>query len=133
MPHMSGIEFIGVVRRRFPTLPVIAFFGSMPDEFPAGTEPDRLFEKRGEHLPELMKAINELARRTPDGSRVSQAISVPVRTVPDSGGDFSFSCPDCLRAFMARVAPKAERIATTAACTHCGGHVPFLHETAANA
>jgi hypothetical protein len=78
-----------------------------------------------------MKTINELARRTPDGSGVPQAISVPVRTVPDSGGDFSFSCPDCLRTFTARVAPKAERIATTAACTHCQTAVPFLAEDVA--
>ena len=30
MPRMSGLEFIGVVRRRFPTIPVVAVSGSAP-------------------------------------------------------------------------------------------------------
>ena len=30
MPRMAGIEFIGVVRRRFPTMPIIALSGSLP-------------------------------------------------------------------------------------------------------
>lgn len=64
--RMSGLEFIGVMRRRFPTIPVIVFSGSIPIEFPTGSEPDRMIEKGPGTFPELMRAVDELARTTPD-------------------------------------------------------------------
>ena len=45
MPRMSGIEFIGVVRRRFPFMPVIVLSGSIPNDVPEEAEPDVWFEK----------------------------------------------------------------------------------------
>ena len=45
MPRMSGIEFISVVRRRFPSIPVIVLSGSIPRELPAEIKPDALFRK----------------------------------------------------------------------------------------
>ena len=33
MPRMSGIEFVSVVRRRFPSIPVIILSGSSPVNF----------------------------------------------------------------------------------------------------
>jgi len=45
MPRMAGLEFIGVVRRRFPTLPVVAISGGTPCEFPEELKPDRYFER----------------------------------------------------------------------------------------
>ena len=45
MPRMSGFEFISVVRRRFPSIPVIVLSGSIQRELPAEVKPDRWFEK----------------------------------------------------------------------------------------
>src|SRR5580658_7769640 len=45
MPRMSGIEFVSVVRQRFPFIPVIFLSGSIPNELPAEAEPDYCFEK----------------------------------------------------------------------------------------
>ena len=40
MPRMTGIEFMSVVRRRFPSIPIIVLSGSIQDEFPAEAKPD---------------------------------------------------------------------------------------------
>ena len=45
MPRMSGFEFIAVVRRRFPTIPIIALAGEIPSEFSVTIKPDCWFEK----------------------------------------------------------------------------------------
>src|ERR1039458_8295784 len=45
MPRMSGIEFVSVVRHRFPSIPVIILSGSSPVELPTQAEPQALVEK----------------------------------------------------------------------------------------
>ena len=97
MPRMSGFEFIGVVRRRFPTIPVVAFSGSIPSEFPAEAKPDRYFEKNIRRIPDLLKAVSDLARETPDDIDLPQVVSIPVRVRPDFAGYFMLTCTDCLR------------------------------------
>src|SRR5271169_247419 len=56
MPRMSGFEFISVVRRRFPFIPVIVLSGSIPSELPAEIKPDRCFEKSPQQITELLQA-----------------------------------------------------------------------------
>ena len=65
MPRMSGWEFIDVVRRRFPAIPIVALSGSIPREFPAEVKPDRWFEKSMKRFPDLVQAICDLAQETP--------------------------------------------------------------------
>jgi CheY-like chemotaxis protein len=64
---MSGWEFIDVVRRRFPAIPIVALSGSIPREFPSEVKPDRWFEKSMKRLPDLVQAISDLAQETPRG------------------------------------------------------------------
>ena len=45
MPRMSGIEFISVVRRRFPSIPVIVLSGSIPSRISGGSRTRRLVRK----------------------------------------------------------------------------------------
>ena len=66
MPRMSGIEFVSVVRRRFPSIPVIVLLGSIQRELPAEAKPDRWFSKYAQQIPELLQAVHDLARKTPD-------------------------------------------------------------------
>ena len=75
MPRMSGFEFIGVVRRRFPTIPIIVFASSIASEFPAEAKPDFVLQKNVHRLSELLQVVNDLARKTPD-----RAILPPVVT-----------------------------------------------------
>src|ERR1019366_10029535 len=58
MPRMSGLELLGVVRRRFPQIPVIAV--SADDEMPEGLAADAHFRKNGfgfERLHQIMADV----------------------------------------------------------------------------
>ena len=129
MPRMSGIEFISVVRRRFPSIPVIALSGSIPSEFPAEAKPDVWFEKGALQVPELLQAVHDLVRKTPDCADFPQVVTTPVRIRPGFAGYFILTCTDCLRTFRATSTPENKRVDRTAICTYCEARVPFLIES----
>jgi len=129
MPRMSGIEFISVVRQRFPCIPVIVLSGSIQRELPEEVRPDRWFRKSVQQVPELLQAVHELARKTPDRAYLPQVISIPVRTRPDGDGYFVLTCTDCLRLFEVTSTPKNKTVEQTAVCIHCAAVVPFLIES----
>src|SRR5579863_3642774 len=83
MPRMSGIEFISVVRRRFPQLPVIVISGVPRSSIPPEAAPDACFQKVALRFDELLKAVRDWAQKTPDRPIVPQVIHRPLRTRPD--------------------------------------------------
>ena len=130
MPRMAGLEFIGVVRRRFPTIPVVAISGGTPCEFPQEIEPDLYFEKDLRVFPELVRAVHELARIAPDHIELQQVI--PLRVRPGGAGYTVLTCTDCLREFeVARTTTENQTAEQTAVCPHCEACVPFLIESPA--
>ena len=129
MPRMSGIEFIWVVRRRFPSIPVIVLSGSIQRELPAEVKPDRWFRKSPQQIPELLQAVHDLARITPDRAHIPQVISAPVRTLPGGAGYFFLTCTDCLRLFKVTSTPENKTVERIAVCLHCQARVPFLVES----
>lgn len=129
MPRMSGVEFIGVVRRRFPTIPVVALSGSIVREFSEEINPDCWFEKSMLGFPELLQTVDYLARKTPDHVSIPQVVSIPVRTRPGLASYFMLTCTDCLRPFRAPNPRDNKLVEGTAICTHCEARVPFLIES----
>jgi CheY-like chemotaxis protein len=129
MPRMSGLEFIGVVRRRFPLIPVVALSGSIPSEFPEEARPDHFLEKNSQRLPDLLHLVKDLARKTPDHIDLPQAVPTPVRTRLGFAGYFTLTCTDCLRTFRATSTPGNKVVEGTAVCTYCEARVPFLIES----
>jgi len=129
MPRMTGFEFIEIVRRRFPTIPVVVLTGSIPLEFSEKIKPDCWFEKSMLRFPELVRTINYLARKTPDHVDLPQRLSSPIRVRPDGAGYIVLTCPDCLRSFKVASAPENRTQAQTAVCTHCQARIPFLLES----
>lgn len=130
MPRMSGLEFIGVVRQRFPTLPIIVFSGSFPSRSSGDIKPDRWIEKSVRRIPELIQAVKDLARKAPGDIDLPQVVSIPVRTGSGFAGYFMLTCTDCLRTFRAERARKNKGVEGTAVCTHCRAHVSFVIESA---
>ena len=60
MPGISGFEFLSVVRRRFPSIPVIAMSGAFSgDEIPSGVVADGFFQK-GRDFGDLLRLIESL-------------------------------------------------------------------------
>jgi len=129
MPRMSGIEFISVVRRRFPSIPVIALSGSIERVLPAQAKPDRCFRKYAQQIPELLQAVQDLARTTPDRANFPQVISLPIRTRRGGDGYFILTCPDCLRLFQVAGTPENKTVERTAVCVYCEACVPFSIES----
>jgi CheY-like chemotaxis protein len=114
MPRMSGFEFISVVRRRFPSIPVIAISGSIPSEFPLEAQPDVCFEKGALQISKLLQVLHDLVRKTPDRPYLPQVISIPVRTRPGGDGYFVLTCTDCLRLFQVTSTPENKKVARVA-------------------
>jgi CheY-like chemotaxis protein len=129
MPRMSGFEFIGVVRRRFPTIPVIALSGSIPSDFSAETKPEGWFEKRVERLPDVVRIVGELARTVPDYIDLPQVVSTPVHARSGFAGYFMLTCTDCLRPFRVTTMRGNKAVEGNAVCTHCEARVPFPIES----
>ena len=129
MPRMSGIEFISVVRRRFPSISVIVLSGSVRSELPEEAKPDVWFEKCGLQMPELLRAVHDLVRKTPDRANLPQVISTPVRTRRGGAGYFVLTCTDCLRLFQVASTPESKAVERIAVCVHCEARVPFLIES----
>ena len=131
MPRMSGIEFISVVRRRFPSIPVIVISGAIPDEFPTEATPDVWFVKGTIRFQELLQAVHDLVRQSPERANVPQVVSAPVRTRPGFAGYFILTCTECLRTFRATSTPGNKAMEATAVCIYCEARVPFVIESLA--
>jgi CheY-like chemotaxis protein len=129
MPRMSGFEFISVVRRRFPSIPVIVLSGSIQSELPAEVQPDRWFEKSVRQIPELLQAVHDLARKTPDRVNLPQVVTTPVWVRRGFAGYFILTCTDCLRTFRATSTRENKTVERTAICVYCEARVPFLIES----
>ena len=129
MPRMSGIEFISVVRRRFPSIPVIVLSGSAQVELPAEAQPDVWLEKRALQIPELLQVVHDLARNAPDRASVPQMVSIPVRTHTSGAGYIVLTCTDCLRLFEVPISPEDMTVERTAVCVYCEARIPFLVES----
>jgi CheY-like chemotaxis protein len=129
MPRMTGIEFVSVVRRRFPFIPVIVLSGSIPNDVPEEAEPDVWFEKGALDISELLQTLRALVRKTPDRADIPQVVTTPVRTRPGFAGYFVLTCTDCLRTFAAPSTPEQKLMEGTAVCTYCEARVPFLIES----
>jgi CheY-like chemotaxis protein len=129
MPRMSGIEFIIVVRRRFPRLPVIVVSGSPRAGVPPEAMPDAWFPKGALRFDELLGAVRNLVRKTPDRPSAPQVINLPLRTRPDGTGYFVLTCMDCLRSFKMPSDPKIKTVERSASCIYCHASLRFLIES----
>ena len=102
MPRMSGFELLSVVRRRFPSIAVIAMSGSYSGvAVPQGVAADAFYAKGATSVArffEILCAIGD------EGTRRSLRAATPIWIpgVPaDQGGltTIAIACPECLRTF----------------------------------
>ena len=99
MPNMNGFEFLSVVRRRFPIIPVIVISG----EFSGLTVPESVladaFFPKGQYKPEdLFEKILALLHELPTRPRVGKPTKAAV-WVKNDGGTIAVTCSECLRTF----------------------------------
>jgi len=126
MPRMSGIEFLGVVRERFPQIPVIVISGVAADEIPKGVAADAYFHKNGFGFDQLLQTISHLTRNPPLRTAPPDVNNNPVQARWDGNGHYIMRCEDCLRQFNVLRDPYLGRSAIWTVCAYCGKVLRFL-------
>ena len=125
MPRMSGVEFLNIVRKRFPQIPVIVISGAAPDDVPEGVAADAYFHKNGLGFEQLLCTILALTGKPPVRTASPHNESRPAQAIWDGDGHYTMSCDECLRVFRVPRAFNLGRKEKWTACVHCGRSVWF--------
>jgi CheY-like chemotaxis protein len=126
MPRMSEIEFLDLVRKRFPQIPVIVISGLAADEIPKEVTADALYHKNGFGFEQLLQTILDLTRKLPLRSAAPRVENKPVRARWDSSGHYGVECPDCLRSTTVSCDPRFTHGEHITTCIQCGGVTRLL-------
>jgi CheY-like chemotaxis protein len=126
---MSGFELLGIIRRRFPQIPVIAMSGEyMGTDLPTGVIADAYLQKGGEHSPEvLVGKIRELLEHSPLRGNIVNPSNAPV-WIPLNGKQyFVLTCPNCLRSFSLPTPNDLEHnLSRKSRCEFCDAEVAYV-------
>ncbi len=99
MPNMNGLEFLSVVRRRFPSIPVIVISGEFSGlNVPESVLADAFFPKGGFRPEDLFARIEQFLVELPTRPRLGKPPKAAV-WVKNSGDMVAVTCTDCLRTF----------------------------------
>jgi CheY-like chemotaxis protein len=133
MPQMSGFEFLSVVRRRFPEIPVVAVSGAYEsgDCVPGGVIADAFYAKGQHHPAELLRTVAELIRTAAARAINHQRQSAPV-WIPRNGKDSNgvpfivLTCTECLRSFPLSVLHENVQEIQETPCLFCTTPVRYI-------
>ena len=122
MPNMNGFEFLSVVRRRFPCVPVIVISG----EFTGLTVPESVladaFFPKGQYRPQdLFAKIDDFLCELPTRPKVGKPIKSAI-WVKNSNDTVVVTCTECLRTFPVLDAHKG---VNGVACDFCSCIIRF--------
>jgi len=133
MPHMSGFEFLSVIRRRFPQVLVVAMSGAYTagDAVPGGVIADA-FHAKGEGKPQaLLTLVAGLLENSVSRAEAHTRQSAPV-WVPRNGNDtrgtpyIVLTCTECLRSFPQSVTREVEASVMVTPCIFCDNEVRYI-------
>ena len=99
MPNMSGFELLGVVRKRFPSIAVIAMSAEFkPSSVPLDILVDRYLQKDEAPPLEIVEMVRELLEASPLRSQPARPELAPV-WIPSSQTNYLvLTCPDLFEA-----------------------------------
>ena len=144
MPRMTGFELLSIVKRRFPSIRVIAMSGAFSgDSVPEGVSADAFYEKSGRHINTLVEVIEDILSAAPEEKRVvdeptatksleqqapaypSVALWVTRRGNPIEGTYILLTCQECLRSFPFH--PELDRTMQVSQthCVFCNAAISF--------
>ncbi len=133
MPNMSGFEFLSVIRRRFPQIPVMAISGAYEhgEAVPGGIIADGFYAKGQRHPEALLATVADLIRTSAARAIAHQQQSAPV-WIPRNGKDSQgvpfivVTCTECLRSFPLSVAEEALPEVQETPCLFCPNTVRYI-------
>ncbi len=128
MPRMSGFELLSVVRRRFPTIHVIAMSGAYEsDGVPLGVAADAFYQK-GTHpglLFRLVKMMAQPERLSPDRPNSMAPVWIPRNGHDPAGEEYVMvGCGECLRTFP-QMLSKAIEVVQQTNCVYCSSPIQY--------
>ena len=126
MPGMSGFEFLSVVRKRFPQIPVIAISSATKDEIPEGLAADAYCSKNGFGFQELLATVADLMGKPTQRTPAPPPGNDPVLARWNGNGHYVLGCDDCLREFTVPRLFHNGQNEKAATCVHCGKTLQFL-------
>jgi len=133
MPQMSGFEFLSVVRRRFPGIPVVAISGAYEsgDQVPGGVIADAFYSKGQHHPEELLHTVAELiqtaAARAVNHQRQPAPVWIPRNGKDSKGVPFIvLTCTECLRSFPLSVLREDVQEIQETPCIYCATPVRYV-------
>lgn len=130
MPEMSGFEFLSVVRRRFPHIPVIAISGEyIAAGMPTGLLSDVFLQKGGYTQQQLFDTIRSLITESPIRAHAPKCDKAPLWIPRRDAGYIVVSCTECLRSFPVDDASTGTEVHKTE-CPFCGTHIEYLVDSA---
>lgn len=122
MPNMNGFEFLSVVRRRFPMIPVIVISGEFTGlSVPESVLADAFFPKNGYKPEDLFARIGDLLAELPTRPKVGRPNQAAVWVTNDKG-TVAVTCSECLRTFPVADVHKGRN---DAECDFCSSLVRF--------
>ncbi len=126
MPNMSGFEFLSVVRKRFPHIPVIAISGAYQGGL-GGVIADAFFFK-GQYRPkELFGKIREMIEAGPIRPYVPSPDHTPIWVPVNEQGYFVVTCPACLRSSSIEAVESVTELRESE-CPFCGTVIHTLSD-----
>jgi CheY-like chemotaxis protein len=129
MPGMSGFELLSVVRRRFPSIPVIAMSSQFSGvELPVGVAADAFYEKGGDpgFLLEMLEDITHPKTSClVDHRLLSAPIWIPTNGHDPAGEPYVMViCSECLRTFPQILGGDSDPIHHTN-CRYCHNPIQY--------
>jgi CheY-like chemotaxis protein len=128
MPNMSGFEFLSLVRRRFPQIPVIAVSGEFNSAMPVGVLADAFFKKGDYRIEELFQKIANLLEQSPIRPYAAKPDRAPVWFSRSHTGYYVLTCTECLRSFSAPAEGVTRDELQETECVFCGTWIRYLIE-----
>jgi CheY-like chemotaxis protein len=132
MPKMSGFEFLSVVRRRFPKIPVIASSGAYGTRVvPTGVLADAFYAKGQDHPEALLNTVADLIKTSATRATAHYEECSPV-WIPRNGKDSNgipyivITCTDCLRSFPLNVTKEENPEVLETLCLFCSNKVKYI-------
>ena len=133
MPEMSGFEFLSVVRRRFPQIPVVAISGAYDQgsDIPGGVIADAFYPKGQHHPKMLLETVANVIQTSVERSNAHRRESAPV-WIPRNGKDshgkpfIVLTCAECLRSFPLSVSNEGLQTIQETPCLFCSNTVRYV-------
>ena len=125
MPNMSGFELLGVVRRRFPALSVIAYSDDFAPAMASALLCDQYIKKGPNSRTKLLASVRGLLSHSPLRAQPAKVEKAPVWVPSPTNGYIVLTCPNCLRSFPLMIRSAVIGKDAVTRCDHCGAEARY--------